>query len=413
MPIFVYTARNRKGEKLQGTIEASERRAALAQLERQGLAPVALQERAAAAAAQAAEGKPRRLAWRQGGGRMRMREVLLFTTELRDLLASGMKLGNALNCLANRQTGRAGDRIIAALRDEIIRGSSLSDALAQHPESFANLYVSMIRAGEASGALDEVLQRLVEHYERVQETKEKVIMAFVYPTIVVVLGCATLVFSMIYVIPKFATIFEALGQTLPLPTRLLIGGSRAIMRYGWLMLILLVVTAILARRAAQTERGRLWWHGFVLRMPLIRGVVASSIYANFARTLATLLGNGVPVLQALGIVEKTIGNSVIGREIRNARDRVTDGTTISGPLAAGKVFPVMMTDMLAIGEQTGDMRSALTHIARRYETELDRNVKIFTTALEPVLIVLVAVMVGFVAISVLMAVFSLTNGLNV
>ena len=159
--------------------------------------------------------------------------------------------------------------------------------------------------------------------------------------------------------------------------------------------------------------GRRLWDRFVLRVPLIRGIVSASIYANFSRTLGTLLVNGVPVLQALGIVERTTGNSVIGDEIHKARDRVTDGTTISGPLAAGKVLPAMMIDMLAVGEQTGDMPGALTHIARRYENELDRNVKIFTTALEPILIVIVAVMVGFVAVSILMAVFNLTNGLNV
>ena len=165
--------------------------------------------------------------------------------------------------------------------------------------------------------------------------------------------------------------------------------------------------------AIQTERGRLAWDGFLLKIPLVRGILASGIYANFARTLGTLLANGVPVLQALGIVEKTVGNTVIGAEIHKARDRVTDGTSISGPLAAGKVLPEIMTDMLAVGEQTGDMPGALSHIARRYENELDRNVKIFTTALEPILIVVVAVMVGFVAISILMAVFNLTSGLNV
>ena len=411
MPVFVDTARNRKGEKVEGSIEANDRRSAVAQVERQGLTPASVAEQAAAAAQVA--GKKRSFTWRRGGDRMRMREVLVFTTELSDLLASGMKLGNALNCLANRQTGRPGDNVIASLRDEIIHGSSLSEALAQHASTFSNLYVSMIRAGEVSGALDEVLQRLVEHFERVQDTKEKVIMAFVYPAIVTVMGCATLVFSMIYVIPKFSTIFEQLGQTLPLPTRILIASSSGLVKYGWLALILLIVAGVFARRAAHTPRGRMWWHGVILKTPLIRGVVASSIYANFSRTLATLLGNGVPVLQALAIVEKTIGNVVIESEIRHARERVTDGTTISGPLAAGKVFPEMMTDMLSIGEQTGDMRSSLMHIARRYESELDRNVKIFTTALEPILIVLVAVMVGFVAVSVLMAVFNLTNGLNV
>ena len=411
MPAFLYKARSRAGKKLEGTLEATDKRAALAQIEQLGHIPISVTEGAAASGARA--GKRIRFTGLGRGERMAMREVLIFTTELSDLLSSGMTLGNGLNSLATRRTGRAGDTIIAQLRDDIIQGSSLSEAFSRHPRSFSSLYVSMIRAGEASGALDEVLRRLVAHYEKVQETKEKIVMALVYPMIVMTLGVATLIFSMVYVVPKFQIIFEGLGQALPLPTRMLIGGSAWLVRYGWFALICITFLVVMANRAVKTKRGRLAWHGFLLRTPLIRGIIASGIYSNFARTLGTLLANGVPVLQALGIVEKTVGNDVIGREIRNARDRVTDGTTISGPLAAGNVFPIMMTDMLAIGEQTGDMRGSLTHIARRYENELDRNIKIFTTALEPILIVIVAVMVGFVAVSILMAVFNLTSGLDV
>jgi len=405
MPVFSYTARSRAGEKVQGTVEAQDRGGALAELERRGLVPTSVGEGPAEPAAGAS---------RAGrAGRMGSRELLIFTTELSDLLASGMRLGQALNTLGNRKSGRPSDRIIADLRDRIVQGSSLSDALAQHRSSFSNLYVSMIRAGEASGAMSDVLKRLVAHFERVQEAREKVIMAMVYPAIVVVLGAATLAFSMVYVVPKFTLIFEQMQQALPLPTRILIGASRFLARYGIFMVVGIGILAAALRRAANTTRGRFARDGLMLRIPLIRGIVASAIYANFARTLSTLLANGVPVLQALEIVEKTVGNSVIAAEIRKARERVTDGTTISGPLAAGRVFPPIMTDMLAVGEQTGDTAGALTHIARRYENELDRNVKIFTTALEPILIVVVAVMVGFVAVSILMAVFNMTSGLNV
>jgi type IV pilus assembly protein PilC len=183
--------------------------------------------------------------------------------------------------------------------------------------------------------------------------------------------------------------------------------------YGLFVLIAALFVGAAFKRWSRTPPGRRQLDSLLLKTPLIRSVVASGTFANFSRTLSTLLSNGVPALQALTIVEKTVGNVVISEEIRNARDRVTDGTTISGPLAAGGVFPAIMTDMLAIGEQTGDMPGALTHIARRYENELNRNVKVFTTALEPILIVVVAVMVGFVAISILLAVFNLTNGLNV
>jgi general secretion pathway protein F len=412
MAIFAYKAKSRGGETTQGTIEANDRRDAMRKVEALGLVPVSVADGAKAAAMENRRAGGGRLQWRRTA-RMGSREVLIFTTELSDLLASGMTLGNALNSLSRRKTGTAKDAIIESVRDQIVRGASLSDAMAQHPASFPSLYVNMIRAGEASGALADVLGRLVDHYERVQETKEKVVMALVYPSIVLTLGVATMIFSMVFVVPKFKVIFEQMNQALPLPTRILIGSSEWLARYGIFLLIALLVGSIMASRGVKTERGRMWWHSLLLRMPLVKGVVASGIYANFARTLGTLLANGVPVLQALGIVEKTAGNAVISAELRKARDRVTDGTTISGPLSAGKVLPTMMIDMLAIGEQTGDMSGALTHIARRYESELDRNIKIFTTALEPILIVFVAVMVGFVAISILMAVFNLTSGLNV
>lgn len=412
MPTFAYTARSRTGERVAGDLEARDRRSALADLERRGLIPVSVKEGAATVAGKPppASGKRFKLS---RPPRMSMREVLIFTTEMSDLLASGMTLGNALNTLANRRSGQDSDAIVASLRDEILRGTSLSDALARQPRIFTNLYVNMIRAGEASGALHEVLMRLVEHYERLQDLKEKVVMALVYPMIVVIMGIATLIFAMVSIVPKFQSLFDGMGQALPLPTRILIGSSKFMTTYGLVILGILVTVFVAVNRWTKTKPGRLWWHGMLLKMPLIKGIVASGIYANFARTLGTLLSNGVPVLQALKIVAQTVGNAVITRELDNARDRVTDGTSISGPLAAGKVFPEMMTDMLSIGEQTGDMVSALTHIARRYENELDRNVKILTAALEPILIVFVALGVGFVAIAILMAVFEMTNGMGV
>jgi type II secretory pathway component PulF len=243
--------------------------------------------------------------------------------------------------------------------------------------------------------------------------RERIVMALTYPMIVLVLGIGTVIFAMVKVVPQFMTVFKGMKIALPLPTRILMGLSSFLTHYGVFVLIALVLAVVLLQRYVRTPPGRRRWDGLKLRVPLVKGVVATGIYANFARTLQTLLANGVPVLQALKITEQTVGNVVIGEEVRRARERVTDGTTISGPLAAGKVFPVLMTDMLAIGEQTGDMAGALEHIGRRYESELDRNIKIFTTALEPILIVLVAVVVGFVAISILTAVFKVTSGLGI
>jgi len=413
MASFSYTARSAKGEKVQGTVDGADRRAAMARVEQMGYVPVSVVESDSARPPKAARGKPVPADQAAGShARMRNRDVLVFSTELSDLLAAGMTLGNALNLLANQKTGRDCDAVIARVRDDIVKGSSLSNALAQHRRSFSTLYVSMIRAGEESGRLADVLKRLVGYYEMLQEVRDKIITALVYPAIVVILGIVTMFVIVWYVLPKFAPIFKELGSTLPLSTRILVGISEFMVGYGLFVIGFGIVLATLAWRAAKTERGRMWWHGFILRVPLVKGVITAGIYSNFARTLATLLTNGVPVLKALGIVEQTIGNAVIAREVRIARDRVTDGTSISGPLAAGGVFPKMMTDMMAIGEQTGDVPRALGHIANRYENRLDRSIKILTTALEPILILVIAILVGFIAVSIISAVFSLTNGLD-
>ena len=439
MSTFKYTARSRTGERVEGTVEAGDKHAALAAVGRMDCVPISVAEVSAAAAARAAparkdrrdrkekkESRPKTAGaeaprkrfsltfHRDDKPRMSMGELLTFTRELSDLLASGMTLGEALHTLAQRgEEGAKSRTMITALRDDIVRGSSLSEALGQYPEIFPTLYVSMVRAGEAGGSLGEALQRLAHHFERAQDAREKVVMALTYPGIVLIIGMVTMTFVLVYVVPRFSAMFAELGSQLPLPTRMLIGVSKMFTGVrGLLALAVLVAGIVGARRALKTEKGRRWWHRTQLRVPVVRRVVSAAAYTHFAQTLSSLLSNGVPVLQALSIVEKTVGNSIIADEIRQARERVTDGSTISGPLAAGKVFPTLLTDMLAVGERTGDMAGALTHIARRYESELDRSVKLFITVLEPLLIVLIAALVGFVAISMLIAVFDLTSGLN-
>jgi len=206
--------------------------------------------------------------------------------------------------------------------------------------------------------------------------------------------------------------FEELGGTLPLPTRILIGMSKGMLHYGWAIAIVLFFAFIGLRRVLRTPAGIDWKDRILLRLPVVSNIIRANAFALFAHTLGTLLTNGVQVLQALSIVENTVGNTVIARAIRDAKTRVTDGSSISRPLAQGGIFPQLLTDMLAVGEESGDLTSALEHIGRRYDNELDRAVKLFTTVLEPVMMLFIAVGVGFVAISMLMAVFDLTSGLN-
>ena len=411
MPKFSYIARTQGGARIEGVVEASDKRGALSAIERLGYVPVSVrQDESHAVRRQGAKKSYFKL---ERPAHMNPREVGLFTGELADLLDAGMTLGNALNCLVGRAEDTGRGPILVSLRDTIIGGATFSDALAQHPKIFSMIFVNMIRAGEANGAVPDVLKRLIAHFDRTQALKRKMISAMVYPCIVLVMGFGVAIFSITFILPKFKTIFDQMGSKgLPLMTRMLLGASGWLTQYGWLLLIMLIVGGYAFRRYIHTPAGMRWWDKRKLKTPLIRGIVASSIYANFAYTLQSLLLNGVPVLQALKISSQTVNNSVISDELDKARERVTDGTTISGPLAAGGIFPPMLIDLLAIGEQTGDMPTALGHVGKRYEMELDHNVLVLSNALEPILILAVAVVMGFVAISIMMAVLSVTSGLH-
>ena len=344
---------------------------------------------------------------------MKSVEVLLLTSELADLIEAGMTLGQALHALSSQgEEGSAQRYVCQDLCDRIVRGENFSDACAHHPKTFPPLYSNMIRAGEASGAMVEVLRRLVDHYERYDNMRSKIKSALSYPIIVLVFGILAVIGALVWIIPQFQKVFESMGASLPLPTRILIGMSDGLIQYGWMMALGLVAFALWFNKWRKTDSGRLKIDGWKLRAPLVKGIVACGAYSSLAYTLKTLLVNGVNVLQALKISEETCNNAVIGQALATARKRVTDGTSISGPLASSGIFPRMMTDMLAVGEQAGDMAGSLEHIGRRYQKDMDRHITAFTNALEPILIVLIAGAVGFVAVAILMAVFKVSSSLG-
>ncbi len=344
---------------------------------------------------------------------MKRVEVLLFVSELADLLEAGMTLGQALQALANQGEDGSGQKFVCQdLCDRIVRGESFSDACAHHPKTFPPLFSSMLRAGEASGALVEVLRRLGDHYERDDNMRGKIKGALTYPVIVLVFGVLAVVGALTWIVPKFQKVFDQLGSSLPLPTQILVSMSDALTHYGWLMAIGVVALVVWFRKWIKTDSGRRAFDGWKLKAPLIKGIVAAGAYSSLAYTLKTLLSNGVNVLQALKICEETCGNAVIGDALHTARLRVTDGTSISGPLASSGVFPRMMTDMLAVGEQAGDMASSLEHIGKRYQKDMDRNISAFTNALEPIMICAVAGVVGFIAIAIFSSVFKVSSSIG-
>lgn len=404
MPTFQYNAKTQAGQVVSGTLAAADRRMALAELGRRGYFPLKVDAAEAEAGPGAAAGS-----WQ---GRVTARDVLVFTQQLSSLLKSGMPLSEALGVLQRRTQKKTLAAVLGDLSGEIVQGATLSAALARHPKLFSKFYVNLVKAGEASGTLDEVLIRLNRHQEQAGELREKVVGALIYPAIVVVAGIAAIIFFMTFMVPRFVGMFHEMRTTMPLPTRVLIAVSDAFTSYWWIGAAVIAAAVLLVKQQASTPDGRLTLDGWKLRLPVFGGILTANAFAQFARTLATLLENGVPVLTALQIVEDTMTNRVIAGELRAARARVTDGTSISQPLAKGKVFPPLLLDMLAVGEESGAVVPALKNIADMYEQDLAHKIKIFTTLLEPAIIILMAGVVGSIVLSILTAVFDITSGIG-
>ena len=351
-----------------------------------------------------------------GGGMPAMKEadVLLFTGELADLLEAGMTLGEALGCLANQGEEDSAQRAVCKdLTSRIVNGESFSDAVAHHPKTFQPLYANMIRAGEASGAMVDVLRRLVEHYERSDSMRAKIKGALRYPCFVLGFGVVAVIITMKVIIPKFQKVFEQLGGQLPGATRTLMDITDFVNSWkGAALGVVLALVTVWLVRWVKTPEGRRKVDTWKLKMPLVKGIVACGAYSTLAYTLKTLLTNGVNVLNALKIAEDTCENAVIADALHTARKRVTDGTSISGPLATSGVFPRLMTDMLAVGERAGDLSSSLGHIGTRYQKEMDANIKTFTEMLPMVLLFVLAGVIGFIIFAIFSAVFAVSNSLG-
>jgi type II secretory pathway component PulF len=426
MPQFSYRARRRNGEVVQGLLDTADRAAALVQLEKLGLFPVAVQaagagevRRAARPAAPAAgpragAGLPAGLrALLQPRRRPRLQELATFTQQLANLLQSGMPLTVALNSMTHLETRGIPAEVSRQLKQDVMEGKSLSDALARQQGVFTDLYVNMVRAGEQSGALKDVLRRLATHYERFAEVRSKFLSAMIYPVIVAVVGVVIVAFFMTVMLPKFMTIFDGVqGIQLPASTRLLMSASALFSGYWWLMLLVLLAAVGLFQRYRASPAGRQSLDRLAMRLPVVGEVIRLNLFGQFCRTLGTLLSNGVPVLTALKITESVMPNVVLREAIARTREAVTDGKTIAQPLARAKLFPQLMLDLLKIGEDTGDVPGALENLADTYESELTLKLRVLTNLIEPAMIILIAVGVGGLLFSVLSAMFAITNTLN-
>jgi len=422
MAQFAYKARRKTGEVVQGVLDVADRAAALTQIERLGLFPVMVDGSKAAAAAAVAAEKPKEkapgnilpAAFQRRGRRRKpkLQEIATFTQQLSNLLKCGMPLTVALGSMAHLESKGIPSEVSKLLKQDVMEGKSLSDAMSKQPQIFSDLFVNMVRAGEQSGALYEVLRRLASHYEKFAEVQSKFVAALIYPAIVAVVGVCIIFFFMTFMLPRFMKIFEGLKVPLPLATRVLMGISNMFSHYWWLMLLVAFAIVVLFKRFRATEGGRRKIDSWKMNAPVLGKAVRLNIFGQFARTLSTLLINGVPVLTALKITEDIMPNRIVKDAIARTREDVTDGKTIAQPLGNSKLFPQLMIDLLKIGEDTGDVPGALENIAETYENELSIQLRVMTNLIEPVMIIAMAVGVGGLLFSILSAMFAITSSIN-
>ena len=427
MAQFSYKARRRTGELVQGVVDVADRSAAMVQLERLGLLPVAIDAARGTEPAKAERAKtPRTIAgpaktdlmpqavreWFTRKKKPKLQELATFTQQLANLLKSGMPLTVALNSMTHLASKGISVEVSKQLKQDVTEGKSLSDAMARQPVIFSDLYINMVRAGEQSGALVEVLQRLASHFERFAEVQAKFVSALIYPAVVACVGIGIIIFFMTYMMPKFMSIFEGMRVTLPASTQFLMGMGNFFQAYWWLFPLVAIVGVILFKRFQALESGRRKIDGWKLNAPVLGKVNRVNLYGQFARTLGTLLQNGVPVLTALKITEQVIPNVILKDAIARTREEVTDGKTIAQPMARSKVFPQLMIDLLRIGEETGDVPGALQNLASTYENELTIQLRVVTNLIEPAMIIFMALMVGFLLLSILSAMFAITSNIG-
>jgi type II secretory pathway component PulF len=422
MAEFSYKARRRSGELVEGVLDVADRPAALVQIQRLGLFPIAVETAKPGAAVAARRGAqprdflsflpPTLRAQLQQKRKPKLQELATFTQQLANLLQSGMPLTVALNSMTHLESKGIPAEVSRALKQEVTEGRGLSEAMAKQPHIFSDLYINMVKAGESSGSLVEVLRRMASHFEQFAEVQAKFKSALIYPAMVICVGAGIVTFFMFFMMPKFMEIFNGFGVELPLPTRMLMGFSTFFISYWWLIGTVIILAIILFKRFQASEDGARKIDEWKMKAPIVGKVVKLNLFGQFARTLGTLLQNGVPVLTALKITEQVLSNRLIKEAIAKTREAVTDGKTLAQPLGQSKLFPQLMVDLVRIGEETGDVPGSLNNLADTYESELQIGLRVMTQLIEPILIIVMAVLVGFLLISILLPLFQLISQIH-
>lgn len=398
MPAFTYTARTAQGDLRTATIDAPSREDVVAQLRRQRMSVVKVDEEAKKKKAK--------------GGSIKMRDIVIFTRQFSTMINAGLPLVQALDILAKQTENKVLSDVTRAVVFDVESGHTVADALQKHPNAFSELYVNMVAAGEAGGILDTILMRLATFMEKNDALVRKVKGAMIYPAVIMSVAAIAILVLLIFVIPVFESMFASVGLPLPLPTRVVIGLSRFLKGY-WYIIGGVVGTAVyMFRKYNDTPNGKLTVDRFMLRVPVLGDVLRKSAVSRFTRTLGTLISSGVSILDGLEITAKTAGNRVIQDAIMASRASIAGGDTIAAPLAKSNVFPPMVISMIAVGEQTGGLDEMLSKIADFYDEEVDAAVSGLLSLLEPIMIVFLGVVVGGMVVAMYLPIFDMINAVQ-
>ena len=399
MAAFYFRAVTPEGKLRTGTLSGASEREVARELRRQGLIPVYV-------GVEPKKGFALRLpAWHRG----RRRDVLFFTQELATLLGAGVPLDRAL-AITSELTGRAEFRLVVQDVLRILKGGkSLADSLAAHPEHFSELYVNIVRAGEASGALAPVFERLAEFERTRDELRNYILSSMIYPALLVVVGLASITLMLYFVVPRFAQVFEESRLSMPAATRMLLEASNLLKRFGWIVFASLAAALAGLRAYVRTPAGRWWWDGLRLRLPLLGEALRRAETARFARAMETLVANGVPLVQSLNIAARILGNQRIARSLDAVAQGVKRGEGIAGPLRKSGHFPALAAHLLSVGEETGRLDQMFGRMAEIFENDTRTAIRRFTTLFEPLVILVMGVMVGILVLSMLLAITSINE----
>lgn len=403
MPTFAYVARGRDGKTQKGTMAASDRKSVMDMLQSRGLTPDS----------GSIKEKGKKGTGRLARRRVKQVELLLFTRQLATMVNAGLPLLQSLDILAEQTEDAHFAEVIRTIAQDVEGGETFSEALRRYPRAFSDLYVSMVRAGEAGGDLDGTLMQLAEHLEASAELKRRIKSAMMYPVVAFSLIIFMATGLIVIVVPQFEQIFKELGGALPAPTRILIAVSNTLRSWRAILVIGAMIAAVFGFRVyAQTTSGRYNIDALKLRLPIFGKLLRKVAIAHFTRTLSTLTRSGVAILQAMEIVERTSGNEVLAKAIRESADAVRNGEPLADPLARSEVFPSMVTRMIGVGEKTGALEVMLEKIAEFYESEVKAAVEGLTSLIEPILIMMMGIVVGGIVIALFLPMLTISTLIN-